>query len=213
MKSTDKLCSKFVYNICKGRDESHGYSHMKQVMLNSMIIYHGERMNNPYIKNLCKVVAWLHDVADHKYDVNNQLENKVKCFLSKYFPEDSDLILNIIQRISYSKEVKNGRADWLAVLGEIGLAVRNIVSDADKLEAIGEIGINRCIQYSKDQYRKSKGVDIPLDILYAEINNHANEKLLRLKDEFIITDTGKHLAEPLHHEMILALLFLKYEKK
>jgi HD superfamily phosphodiesterase len=201
--SINQLCSGFVSETCKDRDPSHGHDHMKQVKENSMIIYHGENINDPYIKNLCRIVAWLHDVADHKYDKNNQLETIIKNFLFEHFPEDAKLIWDIIQRISYSKEVKQGRSDWLSILGEKGCIVRNIVSDADKLEAIGKIGMERCIDFSKEQYQhKNNGENMPSNLLIEAVSKHADEKLLRLKDEFIITKTGKCLAESLHNDMI-----------
>ena len=206
--SINQLCGEFVRETCKDRDPSHGYNHMKQVKENSMIIYHGENINDPYIKNLCKIVAWLHDVADHKYDKDNQLEHIIKKFLSEHFPEDSKLIWDIIQRISYSKEVKQGKIDWLLTLGEKGCIVRNIVSDGDKLEAIGKIGIERCVEFSKEQYYKNNGENIPTKLLIDEVCKHSDEKLLRLKDEFINTKTGKCLAEPLHNEMINILTHL-----
>lgn len=61
--------------------------------------------------------------------------------------------------------------------------------DADRLEAIGQIGIDRCIAYSI-----SIGRRIP-----EEVVDHCHEKLLRLYNEkFIVTEEGRKLAEPLH---------------
>lgn len=98
--------------------------------------------------------------------------------------------MDIIDRISYSKEVKMIKAnnlDWKCVLGVKGLIVRNIVSDADKLEAIGKIGLDRCIEYTKTKYFEKHSEKIPKNVLKVMVNNYADEKLKTLKDHFIRT--------------------------
>ena len=193
----------FVKKTCDkaGRDPSHGYEHMKQVYANSMIICKMMKIKDPYILKMVTIVSWLHDVFDHKYDFDGKLKNRVNEFLeSHYKPKDIKLILDIIERISFSKEnkvrINNQQLDWIEVLGEKGVLIRNIVSDADKLEAIGKEGINRCIMYTKECNE-----NISDDELINNVKKHADEKLLRLKDEFIRTEAGKQLAQPLHEEM------------
>ena len=202
--SVNQICLPFVEKKCYLRDSSHGTSHMLQVQQNALKIYEGENINDDHIKTLCEVVAILHDVADHKYDNNNTLSQQVKEFLQTNFPTDAILIWNIIERISYSKEVKS-KADWSNVLGPIGILVRNIVSDADKLEAIGKTGLQRCINFTKLQYLHKNGKEILPEELNSEVYKHAVEKLLVLKDKFIYTATGKKMAKPLHSELVIAL--------
>ncbi len=210
MNSYDNL-SKFVQDICSDRDPSHGHSHMKQVTKNSLDIFANEINNytsdqtkQNYLKDLVMHVAWLHDVADHKYDKDGSIKKKVKDYLVKTVADCADLIENIIDRISYSKEnmskINNIKLDWPEVLGADGCFVRNIVSDADKLEALGKVGLDRCVQYIKE-----KDPTISYEQLVTKVNGHANEKLLRLADEFIVTPYGKKLAEKLHDELIDAL--------
>ena len=68
-----------------------------------------------------------------------------------------------------------------------------VLRDADRLEAIGQIGIDRCIAYSVSIGRK-----IPDDVVV-----HCHEKLLRLYDEhFIVTEEGRRLAAPLHQIIV-----------
>lgn len=199
--SIDQRCSLFVKEICKGRDSSHGYEHIHAVMRNSLMIYKGEKIENEEIKELCIVTAWLHDVADHKYDRNGVLKERLLQFLKMNYSHNQKLSLDIIDRISFSKECGN-KEDWELILGEKGLLVRNIVSDADKLEALGTVGIERCIEYTKETYRKKYNKEISREELCQEVKKHAEEKLLRLKDEFIRTKTGKKLAIPLHQELV-----------
>lgn len=202
--------SSFVQEICKDRDESHGYAHMEKVAKNSIDIvlhdYKDHRLFNSIMKDVI-VVAWLHDVYDHKYDKDNILRQQTLDFLkSQSFVLFPSYIMNIIERISYSTEVKcikeNKITEWNDILGELGMIVRDIVSDADKIEALGKIGFDRCVLYAKEHYLKTTGEQIPDQLLKKRVLEHANEKLLRLKDEFIKTKRGKEIAEPLHNQLL-----------
>lgn len=201
----------FVKDVCKDREPSHGYEHMEKVKSNSIKIYNelppksDSYVKDDILKNLIITVAWLHDVYDHKYDHDGKLRNKVMMFLVDLKdPTHATIVMDIIERISYSRENKsilNGEAlDWNDVLGSEPLLVRNIVSDADKLEAIGQVGVDRCVAYTLE-----KNPNISGENLVKHVMKHADEKLLRLKDEFIRTEPGKRMAEPLHQEMIEGL--------
>lgn len=204
----------FVAYTCKDRDPSHGYDHMKKVYENSMLIFNNEIdlfLEDTYyekedLERLVMIVSWLHDVADHKYDKDNRLRGSVKEYLYKLIPDDADLIEKIIDRISYSKEneckLKKVTLDWGPVLGARGWFVRDIVSDADKLEALGKVGLMRCVEYVKHKYLEDCGAQITDDVLVVKVRRHAEEKLLRLKDEFIRTAYGKRLATFLHDEFV-----------
>ncbi|QKF93610.1 HD superfamily phosphodieaserase [Fadolivirus algeromassiliense] len=204
--------SDVVLVTCEGRDDSHGYNHMLTVVKNALKIFEHEmhsidKIYHDQILKYIIIVAWLHDVADHKYDKDDTLKNKVRNFINTLVSDDeTELICNIIDHISYSKENKailSGHPiEFHIILGEIGSIVRDIVSDADKLEALGKIGFERCVEYQKHYYKEKHNKDIPYDLLKLEVKHHANEKLLRLKDEFIRTDYGKELAKPLHDELV-----------
>ena len=73
---------------------------------------------------------------------------------------------------------------YLKNFTEIGLIVRNIVSDADKLEAIGEIGVNRCCQYTREKY----GEDLSKEKLVSYVKEHCEEKLFLLSEKYIKTE-------------------------
>ena len=103
-------------------------------------------------------------------------------------------MLFIIHNVSFSKEdkVRKGLAPAVEVPERLKLYL-DAVRDADRLEAIGDIGIERCIEYSKSIGRK-----IP-----EEVVEHCHEKLLRLYEEhFIVTEEGRKMAVPLHQIIV-----------
>lgn len=214
--------SDFVKDVCKDRDESHGHTHMKKVTDNAIYIYNKSddipKSIKTYNKILC--VAFLHDVMDHKYDPKKTLNETINKFLddvcTKFSIESPKDILQIIDYISYSKENKamiaNNPLKFIEILGDENAMIRDIVSDADKLEAIGKIGIIRCMEYTASVKQISYDEAFHNMECIKHVIDHADEKLLRLKDEFIRTRVGKLLAEPLHQEIIEELNKLKHIK-
>ena len=202
------LLSEFVYKICKKRDSSHGHAHMEKVVINSFEILKQLNITDLDVMKDTLTVAWLHDINDRKYDNEGKLSEALKTFLEQN-TKNSDYIMNIIDRISFSKEdnirKKYEKLDWTEVLGVTGCLIRDIVSDADKLEALGIHGLARSIQYVKHKYTEEHNSEIPKELLKKRVLEHAKEKLLRLKAEFIRTEPGRKLAEPLHTEMIQQL--------
>ncbi|KAJ1431264.1 hypothetical protein B484DRAFT_347321, partial [Ochromonadaceae sp. CCMP2298] len=192
-----------------GRDDSHGLCHAEAVAANSEIILSKLAGSTgsiaadelPQMGKLVASVALLHDVSDHKYDPEGKMMGKMREILSSFFSsEEVQLVMDIIERMSYSKEnkaiLKGLPLDWEEKLGPQGCLVRDIVSDADKLEAIGLIGVERCLEYTKET---NPGFDERQCV--EQLVAHSKEKLFRLKDEFIRTAPGKELAAPLHEEM------------
>lgn len=181
-------------------DESHDISHHVDVYKNAIIILKSFeesdklQMNSNEYHYLCDLLMYsslLHDTIDHKY--KNRIEEKILCvdnFLKNTVPDKCADIKWIIDNISYSKENKNG---YPLHQNKIIQLARDIVSDADKLEAIGNKGLERCYQFT---IASNPGVsDENITKLVVE---HCHDKLLRLKDNFIRTDKGKDMAQPLH---------------
>lgn len=204
----DQLLDKFVTKVCEGRDESHGRNHMHKISRLSMYIAANEGIGKNELLDDILVVSWLHDVNDHKYNNDDQAK-LLDEFLTLNFIEKKHYYMNIIERISYSKEVKYGSTNWIHELGEKGVLIRNIVSDADKIDALGENGIRRCIEFGFHiNPNASKEEHIQ------RVTNHAQEKLLKILDNYIRTETGKRLAKDEHSGMIEILEDLNsfYEK-
>jgi HD superfamily phosphodiesterase len=190
-----------------GRDKSHGVEHMDQVRDNAIAIWKKESegspsLNSKRILSLVIAAAQLHDVADHKYGQTTAQLASVMNELQKHFSmSDVELLMSIMDKTSYSKEAKirksTGAWPTWHELGEEGRLVRNIVSDADKLEAIGMIGVQRCLQYSFEKDSSTSASQL-LDHLV----EHSAEKLFLLKDQYIRTKSGKEMAECPHEVMV-----------
>jgi uncharacterized protein len=191
--------SDFVAENTKAFDESHDYSHMLKVVSNSFQILSNDDAvqtkctSFPQIPRMVLVSAWLHDVRDHKYP-NSITEAEMKAFIDTLVTEENEKefntqqIVDIIENISFSKENKGSRKSFSEPLN----TVLEVVGDADRLEAIGAIGIRKCEVYTREH-----GGTVPEDVI-----THCHEKLLRILPEgFIKTKYGKQLAAPLHNEI------------
>lgn len=177
----------FVKDSTLHFDESHNHIHAMKVNENSHKIM--KSLNMDYDETFLTYAAMLHDVRDHKYPESiseTDLENFIETNLEI---DKKNMIMKIINNVSYSKEAK-GQREILEHPYNIYL---DVISDADRLEALGKIGIERC-----EQFVLSHGGKVPCDVVA-----HCHEKLLRLlPDGFIKTDLGKELAKPLHNEIL-----------
>ncbi|MDP4095405.1 HD domain-containing protein [Paenibacillus sp. P96] len=152
---------------------------------------------------VCILAALLHDVADPKLNPSKEEGlRKVEGWLQAeaVSAEASEHILGIISTMSYSG---GNRPPMQTLEGRI-------VQDADRLDAIGAIGIGRAFAYggargrlmydpgesarefqSEAEYRNHRGTTI----------HHFDEKLLKLK-ELMNTESGRELAEQRHQFML-----------
>jgi len=163
-------------------DESHDVGHAVAVYTNTMKI--AKSFDQVLEEDILTYASMLHDVCDHKYE-NSIMEEELEAFIRDNLgSEKCARVMSIINNVSLSKQRK-GLRQQLPSPDNIYL---DIVSDADKLEAIGKIGIDRCIAYTQ-----ATGGTVPDDVVA-----HCHEKLLLLKDEYIVSEMGKKLAEPLH---------------
>lgn len=196
----------FVKETLKNAEGGHDWFHIERVFNNTMLIAKEEDVNLLVVS----LGALLHDIADAKFnDGDESLGPKMaeNFLLSLKVPKRTiNHVTNIIKYSSFKAGLNDGKMKKkLFTSKEL-----QVVQDADRLDAIGAIGIARAFNYggfknralydpnippnlemSKEEYKKSKAPTL----------NHFYEKLLLLKDK-MNTATGKRLAQQRHQYMI-----------
>ena len=190
----------FVKNTLENAEGGHDWFHILRVWKNSKLIAKNEQVDEFVVE----LGALLHDIADSKFhDGDESIGPKVAREFLETQQVDEPIIIhveNIISNISY----KGGNFIQSFTSPEL-----DVVQDADRLDAIGAVGIARCFNYggfknrtlynpdiqpnlnmTKEEYKKSETPTI----------NHFYEKLLLLKDK-MNTTSGKKIAEERHQYM------------
>jgi len=188
-----KITENYVKTNFNQESTGHDWWHIKRVHDLSLQINEIEKKD----EFIVRMIALLHDVFDEKFsdgDVKQNLENLMKK-LNIYNEIDQKDIKNIIHSIE-NLGFKGG-------FNNIEISDEGkIVKDADRIDAIGAIGIARCFAYNG----KKGNVIYDPDMGIVEINNqeeyrnkkrhainHFYEKLLKIKNT-ISTETGKQIA-------------------
>jgi uncharacterized protein len=192
----------FVKATLKNAEGGHDWFHILRVWNNAKLIAKNENVD----EFIVELGALLHDIADAKfYNGDETIGPKMaRTFLESQQVDESVIshieliIFNISYKSSLTSEEKNKEIFSSPEL--------KVVQDADRLDAIGAIGIARCFNYggfknrplydpeilpnlqmTKEEYKNSEAPTI----------NHFYEKLLLLKDQ-MNTSTGKIIAEERH---------------
>lgn len=194
----------FVKKELENAEGGHDWFHIERVYKNAVLIANGENCDILIVQ----LGALLHDIADSKFHDGDETvgPKKARLFLeSKNVPENTIAhVVNIIENISFKGGHEAKKFSSLEL---------DIIQDADRLDAIGAIGIARTFNYggfknraiynpeikpnlhmSKEEYKNSDAPTI----------NHFYEKLLLLKDK-MNTKTGKEIAAQRHEFMELFL--------
>lgn len=175
----------FLIAATKCFDDSHNHNHANAVFRNVLRIIESDVFPMPIEFDVVTHATKLHDVNDLKYP-DSIGEAAVVSYLDRVLGEEKrKRVMRIIENVSWSKESK-GKTETLPEPDQTYLT---ILRDADRIEALGEIGLERCIQFTQ-----SRGGKVPEDVI-----QHCHDKLLRLyNDNFIRTRTGRMMAEPGH---------------
>ncbi|QTD36596.1 HD domain-containing protein [Polaribacter batillariae] len=191
----------FVKEELKDAEGGHDWFHIERVFKNAILISREEKAN-VFVVSLA---ALLHDIADPKFNNGDETigpKKATKFLIAQKVPKEiGKHVVKIIKHISFKNALEKGKKFTSKEL--------EIVQDADRLDAIGAIGIARCFNYggfknralydpeivpnlqmTKEEYKNSKGPTI----------NHFYEKLLLLKDT-MHTETGKRIALERHKFM------------
>ncbi|TXD50131.1 HD domain-containing protein [Polaribacter sp. IC073] len=192
----------FVKEALKDAEGGHDWFHIERVFKNSILISKEEKVD-VFVVSLA---ALLHDIADPKFHNGDETVGpKVATKFLKKQEVSKEIIahvVNIINHISFKNSFEKGTKKFTSKELEV-------VQDADRLDAIGAIGIARCFNYggfknralydpeiipnlemTKTEYKKSNAPTI----------NHFYEKLLLLKDK-MNTVSGKKIATQRHEFM------------
>ncbi len=185
MDTVIKHASAFVKEYMGHCDASHDFSHIQRVLHLARTIEASERKKSPDLKldgSVITLSALLHDVGDRKYiKLGEDAMTLVSTFLQQNeCPKDiAEKVQLICTNVSYTNEVRNPAA--VAQLCE-EIPELKIVQDADRIDAIGAVGIARMFIYTGAK-QSSRGVSV----------EHFHEKLLHI-EQSIKTESGKCLA-------------------
>ncbi|WP_417358480.1 HD domain-containing protein [Flavobacterium sp.] len=190
----------FVKQQLQGAEGGHDWFHIERVYNNALLIAKGEECNLTVVQ----LGALLHDIADSKFHDGDETvgPETARRFLQQENISETiiDQVVEIIENISF----KGGNFDKKFSAVEL-----DIVQDADRLDALGAIGIARTFNYGGFKNRALYDPEIQpnLNMTKEEYKastaptvNHFYEKLLLLKDR-MNTPTGKQLAEERHSYM------------
>ncbi|MEO4052836.1 HD domain-containing protein [Solibacillus sp. CAU 1738] len=201
-----ELCKLLVSEIYEKMDASHDFQHIERVLMNAETILQTEPTADA---NIVRLAVYLHDVSDAKYADDKSAQNIILDQL-KLSEEERQHIEDIIESVSF-----NG-GNYL----EAKTIEAKIVRDADRLDAIGAIGIARTFAYGGANGRKlyDEAEEARFNMSEAEYRTkstssvtHFYEKLLLLKD-LMVTEKGKQMAEERHMFMVSFIQQLKNER-
>ncbi|WP_282019781.1 HD domain-containing protein [Planomicrobium okeanokoites] len=204
-KSILSKCKVNVKEVYDTFDASHDWQHIERVLANADRIMEKEAAD-PFIVELAIL---LHDVSDPKYkEGDSDPESEILDSLDLSV-EQKSRITDIIRQVSF----KGGN-------GEAPSSIEaKVVQDADRLDAIGAVGIARTFAYGGARGRKlydwdEKPRNEMSDQEYRDkptsSATHFYEKLLLLKN-MMNTGTGRQIADERHQFMLSFLEQLKKE--
>ena len=176
-KADDRIIEKAIAYVEElfGTDAGgHDAEHTLRVYRNTLLI--AEKVPS-CDRKIASLAALLHDADDHKLFHTENNANARKFLAANGVPENDIVrICEVINSVSFSRN--KGRAPETLE--------GRIVQDADRLDALGAIGIARTFAYGGQHGRPLR-----------ESVQHFHDKLLRLKDT-MNTEPAKQLAESRH---------------
>ncbi|WP_413362399.1 HD domain-containing protein [Lysinibacillus sp. 3P01SB] len=199
-------CTELVREIYDNMDASHDFQHIERVYKNAETILASEPEAN---SEIVKLAVLLHDVSDAKYTTTKESEERILAALD-LTEEERNFIREVIASVSF-----NGGNELEAKTIEA-----KIVRDADRLDAIGAVGIARTFAFGgakgrklyddAEETRSNMSVEEYRTKSTASVT-HFYEKLLLLKD-LMVTEKGRQMAEERHEFMVSFLRQLKNER-
>lgn len=200
----------FVKKTLANAEAGHDWFHIERVYKTAQHINETEKADDLIVA----LAALLHDIADSKFNGGDEEIGPQK---AGDFLESIGVEANIINEVRLI--IKN--LSYKASLGKIDYFSKelNVVQDADRLDAIGAIGIARAFTYGgfKNRVLYDPEIKVNLQMTKEEYKNttaptinHFYEKLLLLKD-LMKTETGRKMAQQ-RHDFMLAYLDQFYQE-
>lgn len=188
----------FVQMTLQGAEAGHDWWHIQRVWNHTRLILRSQDTADTFV---CELAALLHDIADAKFhDGDEKIGPQIAEDFLKQEGVDTKTVqhvVKIIQHMSFKSSLDGVTFRSLEM---------DIVQDADRLDAIGALGIARAFHYGGYKNREIYNPEIPADDHLSKQTyqnstaptiNHFYEKLLRLKD-LMNTETAKNIAEQRH---------------
>jgi uncharacterized protein len=198
------MTEEFVRQNLKGYDSGHDWWHIVRVRKLASFINDMELLADPFTAD---IAALLHDTADSKFAGGDYEQNyiRIKDFLdSKGMSDIRDQVIHVIKNVSFSSKKRNDNPDdpllW-------------VIQDADRLDAIGAIGVARAFNYGGFRNNKIYNPEIvsqketyagTINVGSTSTISHFYEKLLLLKYR-MNTLTAKKMATERHEFLELFL--------
>ena len=184
-----KNAVRYVQELFRTDSGGHDAAHSIRVYRNAMMIADAECACS---REIVALAALLHDADDHKLFSTSDNANARAFMKENQVPSEmADRICEVINAVSFSQN-KDRRPETIEA---------KVVQDADRLDAIGAIGIARTFAYGGEHGRSLE-----------DSVQHFYDKLLLLKD-LMNTETGKKLAQKRHQFLEDFLNELKEETK
>ena len=191
----------FVKSKLKNAEGGHDWFHIERVYHNTLLIAKNESVDITIVS----LAALLHDIADPKF--NNGDETIGPRVASEFLLKQnvSSEIIEHVTQIIDNMSFKNS----FDLNPSFTSKEMEVVQDADRLDAIGAVGIARCFNYGGFKNRPLYNPEIKPNLKMTKADykkseaptiNHFYEKLLLLKDQ-MNTKTGKRIALERHKYM------------
>jgi len=192
----------YVQQEMSGNDSSHDWNHIDRVRKLAKFLAIREGFNESEQLEV-DLSSLLHDIKDWKYsNSSTETEDAVRSFLKEQQVDQQiiDKVCYVVANIGFSKQLESGinplkPHDYMKILA--------VVQDADRLDAMGAMGVARCLTYGGAKNRILYDPSIPprnhlneKEYKYglSTTMNHFYEKLFKLKD-MMKTTSGRQIAE------------------
>ncbi|KAL6762133.1 hypothetical protein V8C86DRAFT_2525419 [Haematococcus lacustris] len=219
----------FVQCALASHDSSHDIWHIRRVRANAKMLAEAEGLTADATR-LVELCALLHDVHDWKYSGDaSATQTSVKAFLEQQAAPPALIakVLTIIGSVGFKDELRSSTVSTASAAQEVasgqapaahsepgaGLSIEAaVLQDADRLDAIGAVGIARCFTFGGHFSRTLHDPDVPprtnltkeqymAESARATTINHFYEKLLKLS-AMMKTAAGRRAAQQRHDFML-----------